>query len=219
MMQVLVGHGARRLAAPLFFALAAASCVSHRWVGQSGPVAPVLSAAQGGDVLRLGTPGGSVDLQVDRVDSSYVRGRVLRGKGLVGVELVDVRSMNEIGPGPLGRGLDRRSVDLAGVRRDPAVLEGRSFELRTSSGMVILRDVQRPSDGWITGQTEGRGTGLVRVDRRTATDAAVRRVDVGRTVARNLLWVGALAGVVVYCDRIADNACGFGWSLGPSSVR
>jgi hypothetical protein len=182
----------RALIPAAFLFLVSTACAVHGWKAQpaSGPkLAPKLLDHQ----VRLTMATGVIELMVSEVTATYLSGKVVAAAG--GTVEFDLQSARraEVHSRTSDGSIDRRRIDPKVITASPDLIAGRTVQLMTENGFVVLHDATVIAPSWVAGRLHDQVNAWVRVDRRQVLQTEIREVDwLGTATVGGGIWLGLL---------------------------
>ncbi|HEY3055050.1 MAG TPA: hypothetical protein VGK31_03855, partial [Thermoanaerobaculia bacterium] len=167
-----------------------------------------------GQLIRLQSDSGLVEMEISSVDFPYVTGTAESGHGIVElnlsgatrIELLTAPKRVEVLP-------------LERIRQNSDMLKGARVRFETKKGDVTLRDISRVEQGWVTGQLED-GDGPIRVDLRQVNAVEIRELDRSRSIMKSVGLAAGIVAVAAILVSLTKSSCpiayidrGNGWEL------
>ena len=171
--------------------LSITNCVAYRWkpIAVTNLSLPHEKIAR--RVIRLKSATGTVEMEMAALDFPYVSGSAMSGNGLVGFNLDSATKIELLTP-EAPRSKRVTPMTRESVRRNPELVKGRQVRFETGKGDVVLRDVTKLEDPWITGRLAD-GDGPIRVDLAQIDAVEIRELNGSKTTLKT---VGLAAGIV-----------------------
>lgn len=199
-------------------ALFLTSCLAYRWK----PVAVTNLSLErekiASRIIRLKGDSGVVEMEMSKLDFPYVSGLAISGDGLVELNLNNVTSIALLTP-QAPRGKRATIIPLDSVRRNPDLLKSGSVRFETSKGDIVLRDISRVQDSWVTGRLAG-GDGEIRADLAKVSVVEIRELNGPRTFLKSAGLAAGVVAVVAIVVALTKTSCPFvyvdygnGWEL------
>jgi len=198
--------------------LSPVSCASYRWK----PVAVTNLSLErekiAGRVIRLKGDSGVVEMEITALDFPYVSGLPISGDGLVEFNLNNARKIVLLTP-QAARGKRETIIPLDTVRRSPDLLKSGPVRFETAKGDLVLRDISRVQDPWVTGRLAD-ADGEIRVDLAQVSSVEMRELHGSRTTLKSVGLTAAIVGGVAILVAVLKTSCPFvyvdrgnGWEL------
>lgn len=214
------GATSRRITAAvaiLGVALSLTNCRAFRWK----PVAITNLSLErekiAGRLIRLKGDSGIVEMEMSKLDFPYVSGLAISGDGLVEVNMNNATRIALLTP-QAPRGKRATVIPLDSVRRNPDLLKSGLVRFETKKGDIVLRDISRVQDPWVTGRLAD-GDGEIRADLAKVSAVEIRELDGHRTVLKSVGLASVVAAVVLIVAN-TKTSCPFvyvdygnGWDL------